>query len=123
VQLFGNDYDTPDGTCIRDYVHVADLCDAHLLALEYLAGNSGCHVFNLGTGKGYSVAEVLAACRESCNGQPAAEYTARRPGDPSTLVAGASLARDLLDWQPMRSMAQIATSAIHWHSTHDGRQG
>jgi UDP-glucose-4-epimerase GalE len=123
VQLFGNDYDTPDGTCIRDYVHVEDLCDAHLRALDYLAGHPGCHAFNLGTGTGHSVAEVLAACRAACDGRPAAEYAARRPGDPATLVASAARARDLLDWQPLRSMAQIAATAIHWHSSHDGSQG
>jgi UDP-glucose-4-epimerase GalE len=123
VQVYGDDYDTPDGTCIRDYIHVEDLCDAHLRALEYLAGHPGCHVFNLGTGDGHSVAEVLAACRELCEGQPDSRSSGRRPGDPSTLVASASRAHDLLDWRPMRSMAQAAATAIRWHQAHDRRSG
>jgi UDP-glucose-4-epimerase len=117
VQVYGNDYDTPDGTCIRDYIHVEDLCDAHLRALEYLAGNGGCHVFNLGTGTGHSVADVLAACRNSGNGQPAAEYTARRPGDPAKLVASSTLARNELQWRPTHSMGRIVNDALRWHRT------
>jgi UDP-glucose-4-epimerase GalE len=114
VQLFGNDYDTPDGTCIRDYVHVADLCDAHLRALEYLAGNSGCHVFNLGTGKGYSVAEVLAACRSMADRQPAAVYEERRRGDPAVLVASNTLAMDMLQWRPEVSLVDSVRDAFSW---------
>jgi UDP-glucose-4-epimerase GalE len=114
VQLFGNDYDTPDGTCIRDYVHVEDLCDAHLRALDYLAGHPGCHVFNLGTGTGHSVAEVLAACRAACDGRPAAEYVARRPGDPATLVASNELAVETLHWRPARTLAESVLHAAQW---------
>jgi UDP-glucose 4-epimerase len=114
VQLFGNDYDTPDGTCIRDYVHVEDLCDAHLRALDYLAGHPGCHVFNLGTGIGHSVAEVLAACRAACDGRPAAEYAARRPGDPATRVASNELALETLHWRPARTLAESVLHAAQW---------
>jgi UDP-glucose-4-epimerase GalE len=115
VQLFGNDYDTPDGTCIRDYVHVADLCDAHLRALDYLAGHPGCHVFNLGTGTGHSVAEVLAACRAAANEQPAAVYKERRRGDPAVLVASNTLAMDMLQWRPKASLLVSVRDALAWH--------
>jgi UDP-glucose-4-epimerase GalE len=115
VQLFGNDYDTPDGTCIRDYVHVEDLCDAHLRALDYLTGHPGWHVFNLGTGGGHSVAQVLAACRGACNGAPAADYVARRAGDPSILVAGNVAATQVLQWRPERSLADSVATALGWH--------
>ena len=117
VQVYGNDYDTPDGTCIRDYVHVEDLCDAHLRALDYLAGNHGCHVFNLGTGTGHSVAEVLAACRAACDGQPASAYALRRPGDPPMLVASNVLALNELQWSPTHSMGRIVNDALQWHRT------
>jgi UDP-glucose-4-epimerase GalE len=117
VQVYGNDYDTPDGTCIRDYVHVEDLCDAHLRALDYLAGNPGCHVFNLGTGNGHSVAEVLAACRTACDEQPAHAYALRRLGDPPMLVASNMLAMNELQWAPTHSIDKIVNDAFWWHRT------
>lgn len=115
VKLFGNDYDTPDGTCIRDYIHVEDLCDAHLRALDYLGGNSGCHVFNLGTGHGNSIAEVLAACRSQSSGLPAADYVARRTGDPSILVASSAAAAAALHWKPTRTLDNCILDATAWH--------
>jgi UDP-glucose-4-epimerase GalE len=117
VQLFGNDYDTPDGTCIRDYIHVEDLCDAHLRALEYLDGSPGCHVFNLGTGEGKSVAQVLAACRSLFDGKPVSETQPRREGDPPILVASALLASEQLGWTPSHTLQDCIASARMWHRT------
>jgi UDP-glucose-4-epimerase GalE len=115
VQVYGNDYDTPDGTCIRDYVHVEDLCDAHLRALEYLDGNPGCHVFNLGSGKGNSVAEVLAACRKLCNETIAAEIAPRRNGDAPILHASNLNAERIFKWRPERALIDCIETAITWH--------
>lgn len=115
VKLFGQDYDTADGTCIRDYVHVEDLADAHLRALEYLDGHPGRHVFNLGTSTGSSVAAVLAATRAACNGRPSAHYVARRPGDPAVLVASNALAASALNWQPAKTLTDCICDALAWH--------
>lgn len=115
VSLFGDDYDTEDGTCVRDYIHVCDLCDAHLRALEFLEGNPGHHVFNLGTGHGHSVAQVLAACQAECDGRPDAIYQDRRAGDPPQLVAGNALAAELLGWRPEASLADCVSTALAWH--------
>lgn len=115
VNLFGNDYDTPDGTCIRDYVHVADLCDAHLRALHYLGQHDGFHAFNLGTGTGSSVAEVLATCRNACDGQPEAAMEPRRPGDPPSLVASNANAGNHLEWHPVKSLDDCMVDALRWH--------
>jgi UDP-glucose-4-epimerase GalE len=115
VRIFGDDYPTPDGTCVRDYVHVEDLCDAHLLALDHLSSAPGWHVFNLGSGSGHSVGEVLAACRARCNGAPDAAVVARREGDPAILVAGNAAARTQLRWEPRRSLTECVDSALRWH--------
>jgi UDP-glucose-4-epimerase GalE len=115
VKIFGNDYATPDGTCIRDYIHVEDLCDAHLRALDRLAHTSGFHVFNLGSGIGNSVAEVLAACRAHCAGAPACEIAPRREGDPAVLVASNNAAATSLRWHPRRTLVDCVTSALAWH--------
>ncbi|WP_024538262.1 UDP-glucose 4-epimerase GalE [Comamonas badia] len=115
VKLFGNDYPTADGTCVRDYIHVEDLAQAHLLALDYMNGQAGFHVFNLGTGQGNSVAEVLAQCQALCAGAPASETQPRRPGDPATLVASATLARETLGWTPRHGLDSILRSALRWH--------
>ena len=117
VQLFGNDYPTPDGTCVRDYIHVEDLCDAHLRALRYLDDASGMHVFNLGTGSGHSVAEVLQACRKAADGRPEAHYAPRREGDPAVLVACSDKARAALGWAPSRSLDDVVGHALAWHAT------
>jgi UDP-glucose-4-epimerase GalE len=115
VTLFGNDFDTPDGTCIRDYVHVDDLCEAHLLALQRLDRMTGFEALNLGTGKGSSVAEILAECQTLLGGKPAAVYAGRRPGDPSALVASHSAANAAIGWAPRNTLADIIRSAAAWH--------
>src|SRR5690606_22639084 len=115
VKLFGDDYATPDGTCVRDYIHVTDLCEAHLRALDYLEEHPGSHVFNLGTGDGNSVAEVLAACRQLLDGKPESEMQPRREGDPPVLVASARLAREKLGWIPANALRDCIASAAAWH--------
>lgn len=115
VDVFGDDYPTPDGTCIRDYVHVQDLCRAHLLALDHVRQAGGFHVFNLGSGHGYSVAEVLARARVLCEGRPIVRMQPRRAGDPAVLVASASRAEDALGWQPMHGLDDMLVSALVWH--------
>jgi UDP-glucose 4-epimerase len=115
VRLFGTDFPTTDGTCVRDYVHVEDLCEAHLLALGGLDDRGGFRAFNLGTGGGHSVNNVLHACRRVLDGLPEARYEARRPGDPSSLVASHALAVEMLGWRPLRSLDEIIASAIAWH--------
>jgi UDP-glucose-4-epimerase GalE len=114
VRLFGNDYDTPDGTCIRDYVHVEDLCDAHLRALAHLDRAQGFHVFNLGSGHGSSVAEVLAACRALCDGAPESTKAPRRPGDPPVLVAINAAATAAMGWRSDRTLPDCVATALAW---------
>jgi UDP-glucose 4-epimerase len=115
AHMYGNDYDTPDGTCIRDYVHVDDLCEAHLRALHYLGQHDGFHALNLGTGAGSSVAEVLAACRNACDGQPEAVLEPRRLGDPPSLVASNANAGNHLEWHPVKSLEDCMADALRWH--------
>jgi len=100
ASVFGTDYPTADGTCIRDYIHVSDLCEAHFLALDYLTQNGQSNRFNLGNGKGFSVAEVIAAVKTVTGKQLALDYAARRAGDPAVLVANSDKARELLGWSP-----------------------
>lgn len=118
IVIFGDDYATPDGTCIRDYVHVQDLADAHLRALEKLQPGEGLHL-NLGTGRGQSVRQVVEACRR-VTGHPIPERMGtRRPGDPPELVADASRAAEVLGWEPQyRDIESIVETAWKWHSTH-----
>lgn len=116
LKVFGTDYDTRDGTCVRDYVHVNDLASAHLLAIEYMERNEGAFTFNLGNGEGFTVREVIAAA-EKVTGRPVPhEFAERRPGDPAVLVASSRQARDELGWQPsMARMEDILASAWNWH--------
>lgn len=100
VSVYGRDYATPDGTCVRDFVHVADLCEAHLKALEYLNAHAGTHVFNLGNGRGFSVLEVIAAAERVTLQDIAYRIEGPRPGDPAVLVADTVLAERELRWQP-----------------------
>ena len=116
LRVFGDDYPTPDGTCVRDYVHVGDLADAHVAALEGLPRTRG--VYNLGTGSGDSVRRVLAVV-EDVTGLPLrVEIGARRPGDPPALVAGNRLARSGLGWRPRRTLEDAVGDAWTWMSAH-----
>ncbi|MDA8061768.1 MAG: UDP-glucose 4-epimerase GalE [Actinomycetota bacterium] len=123
LEVFGTDYPTPDGTAVRDYVHVMDLAEAHLAALDYLgAGGEPC-VVNLGTGVGSSVREVLDAA-ERASGREVPVVTApRRPGDPVALYADNRRAAELLGWRPRYGLDEIVASAWAWHSTHPDGHG
>jgi len=116
LKVFGDDYPTADGTCVRDYVHVDDLAQAHQLALAYLDASPGAHAFNLGNGQGFSVREVIAAA-EAVSGQRIDHaIEPRRPGDPSVLVASSTKARELLGWEPIyTTLEPIIDSALRWH--------
>jgi UDP-glucose 4-epimerase len=124
IRIFGNDYPTPDGTCIRDYVHVDDLAAAHTAALSFTAGAENGHTScNLGSGTGYSNLDVLRAA-ESALGHPIArEITPRRPGDPPVLVASNDRARELLGWSPQRHMEEMIGSAWRWRQAHPSLYG
>jgi UDP-glucose 4-epimerase len=117
--LFGDDYDTPDGTNVRDYVHPTDLADAHLLALDYLTKTGKSDAFNLGSATGFSNKEIFAAA-EKIVGRPIEhEIGPRRPGDPDTLVADSTKARKILGWKPeYDSVEKIIGSAWRWHEAH-----
>lgn len=118
IQIFGNDYPTPDGTCVRDYIHVDDLATAHRAALERLESGRVIEV-NLGTGVGNSVLEVIEACRKASGHEIPVVLSPRREGDPAKLVADSSLAKQLLDWEPKyKSIDSIVQTAWKWHSTH-----
>jgi len=115
IKVFGNDYKTPDGTCIRDYIHIVDLAQAHILALQ----GSQTGAFNLGTGQGFSVREVVEVVREVTGRKIPEEIAPRRAGDPDRLVAGAERARSVLGWKPAHSdLRSIVRSAWEWHQAH-----
>ncbi|MEJ2422404.1 MAG: UDP-glucose 4-epimerase GalE [Acidobacteriota bacterium] len=117
ARIFGDDYPTRDGTCIRDYIHVCDLADAHVAALRYLQDGGKTAAFNLGNGRGYSVKEVLDAVRRVTGRPVPAEVRARRPGDPSHLVASSEKARAALSWTPkFASLDTIVQHAWQWRS-------
>ncbi len=123
VGIYGDDYPTPDGTCVRDYIHVRDLAAAHLLALEYLdrGGQSG--AFNLGSGDGFSVKEIIDTARQ-VTGKPIPAVTEpRRAGDPSVLIASNAKAREVLGWAPERGLETIIADAWAWHSGHPDGYG
>lgn len=116
LTIFGTDYDTPDGTCIRDYVHVCDLVDAHVLGMQWLQNGHGSRTFNLGTGVGFSVLDVINESQNITNRQVAIKKGARRPGDCTKLVASSSSAIRDLGWLPRRSnLKEIITDAWRWH--------
>jgi UDP-glucose 4-epimerase len=102
VTVFGSDYDTPDGTCVRDYIHVLDLCEAHLVALEHLASGGEGGAFNLGTGEGHSVAQVIEVVRRVSGREVRVVHGPRRPGDPPRLVASPERAARILGWRARR---------------------
>ncbi len=119
IKIFGTDYPTPDGTCVRDYVHVADLGLAHLLSLAYLRHGGGSARINLGNGNGYTVKQVIETAREVTGATIAAVEVERRAGDTSHLVADSSRARELLNWQPrFPELREIVATAWEWHSHH-----
>lgn len=124
LSIFGTDYPTPDGTCVRDYVHVSDLAGAHLAALERLAGQAGALAYNLGNGAGFSVREVLRSAGKIVGRPIPAAEDRRRPGDPAVLVASSELAQRELGWKPAQaSLEDIIASAWAWHSTSPGGYG
>ncbi|MEO1782387.1 UDP-glucose 4-epimerase GalE [Enterococcus diestrammenae] len=119
LKIFGDDYDTPDGTCIRDYVQVEDLIAAHILALEYLKAGNDSNVFNLGSNNGYSVKEMLDAAREATGKEIPAEIAPRRAGDPAKLVAASEKAKTVLGWEPAYTdIKEIIRTAWNWHVSH-----
>jgi UDP-glucose-4-epimerase GalE len=118
LQIFGDDYDTPDGTCVRDYIHVEDLAEAHMLALEYLAGGGASGFLNLGTGKGHTVKEVVSTIERVIGRELKKRIAGRRPGDPSVLLADPSRAEKLLGWKATRSLQDMVASAWKFHQLH-----
>jgi UDP-glucose-4-epimerase GalE len=114
LQVFGSDYPTPDGTCIRDYIHVNDLADAHVRALEHLAAGKNSFAVNLGTGNGASVQEVISAVEKVAGKRVPRKNVARRPGDPPALVANPAKAQALLHWKATRGLDEIVTTAWNW---------
>jgi len=118
LTIFGTDYDTPDGTCIRDYVHVTDLVAAHVRGLEWLLDGQDSRVFNLGTGTGFSVREVIDSCAAVTNRPVPVIEGPRRAGDCTRLVSGSTRAKAELGWRPARStLAQMIGDAWRWHQT------
>ena len=116
LKVFGDDWPTPDGTCVRDYIHVDDLAQAHWLALDHMAAHGGAHAFNLGNGRGFSVREVIAAAEAASGRTVAFDIAPRRAGDPAVLVAASDRARDVLGWSPRHAdLAEIIDSAWRWH--------
>jgi UDP-arabinose 4-epimerase len=116
ITVFGDDYDTPDGTCIRDYIHVADLADAHLLALKSLENGAASTAFNLGNGQGFSVNQVISTARRVTDREIPVKTGARRAGDPPQLVGDASRAIAILGWKPrFAALEDIVQSAWKWH--------
>ncbi|MDP7015638.1 MAG: NAD-dependent epimerase/dehydratase family protein, partial [Pirellulaceae bacterium] len=118
ITIYGDNYATPDGTCVRDYVHVDDLAEAHLRALDRLRPGQGVKV-NLGSGRGYSVQEVIDACRSISGADIPSQVGDRREGDPPTLIADSRLAAEKLGWRPQYdSIESIVETAWRWHSSH-----
>ena len=119
IIIFGDDYNTPDGTNVRDYVHPFDLADAHLLAVEYLRKGNESTAFNLGSSTGFSNLQILEAARKVTGKEIPAEKAGRRPGDPATLIASSEKARTALGWKPQfDNVEKIIESAWVWHSSH-----
>jgi UDP-glucose 4-epimerase len=118
ISIYGSDYPTPDGTCVRDYIHVLDLSAAHLLALDALAEH-GQLIYNLGNGRGFSVREVIEVARQVTGHPIPAIEAERRPGDPAVLVASSQRIQDELGWRPQYpDLEAIVRSAWDWHSNH-----
>lgn len=121
ISVYGTDYDTPDGTCIRDYIHVHDLASAHILGLEYLLAGGKSDRFNLGNGNGFSVRQVIDTARQVTGKEIKVIEGDRRPGDPAVLVGSAAKAKKVLKWNPQfADLSKIITDAWHWHQKRHG---
>lgn len=119
ISIFGNDYPTEDGTCIRDYIHVTDLAEAHILAVDYLLKGGQSDIFNLGNGVGFSVREVIETARKVTGHPIPAKEVARRAGDPAQLIASSEKAKKVLGWNPQHdSLEEIISTAWNWHKNH-----
>lgn len=119
ITVFGDDYDTPDGTCLRDYIHVIDLADAHVLALEHLRKGGKSDIFNLGNGQGFSVKEMIEAAKKVTGKEIKVEMGKRRAGDPAQLIASSDKARRVLGWNPrFTDVEQVIGTAWTWHQNH-----
>lgn len=119
ISVFGDNYPTKDGTCVRDYIHVSDLAQAHILALDYLMSGGKSDVFNLGNGVGFTVQEVIEVARRVTGHPIPAKISPRRAGDPAQLVASSEKARQILGWQPrFADLETIVASAWKWHKAH-----
>ena len=119
ITVYGDDYPTPDGTCLRDYIHVVDLADAHMRALDYLRRGGESDIFNLGSGSGFSVKEMIAAAEKATGRTIAVEIGARRAGDPAQLIASSEKARTVLGWQPQfTDVEEVIGTAWRWHAAH-----
>lgn len=119
VSIFGDDYNTKDGTCIRDYIHVTDLAQAHILAVNYLEAGKESNIFNLGNGVGFSVKEVIETARKVTGHTIPAKISPRRDGDPAILIASSEKAKSILGWKPKHdSLEEIIATAWKWHKSH-----
>ena len=119
ISIYGNDYDTKDGTCVRDYIHVNDLAQAHILAMKYLSEGGKSDIFNLGNGVGFTVKEVIETARRITGHSIPAREEARRAGDPSTLIASSEKAKQVLGWKPnYDDLSTIISTAWKWHKSH-----
>lgn len=119
VGIFGDDYNTKDGTCVRDYIHVTDLAQAHILAVKYLRAGNESNIFNLGNGVGFTVKEVIECARKVTGHKIPAVISPRRAGDPAVLIASSEKAKQILDWKPQHdSLEEIIETAWKWHKNH-----
>jgi UDP-glucose 4-epimerase len=119
ISIFGDDYDTSDGTCIRDYIHVTDLAQAHILAVDYLMKGNESNIFNLGNGVGFTVKEVIDTARKVTGHEIPAKIAERRSGDPARLIASSDKARQVLLWKPEHAdLEEIISTAWNWHKNH-----
>ena len=116
VEVYGKNYDTTDGTCVRDYVHVCDVAEAHIAAAKYLLDGKVSNVLNLGTGKGYSVDKIITLIEKIIGKQINVKYLPRRPGDPAKLVANVDLAKKVLNYRPKHDIMSILQTAYNWHT-------
>lgn len=116
ISVFGNDYDTPDGTGVRDYLHVVDLAAGHVAALQYILDHPGTEIFNLGTGKGYSVLEMIAAFSKACGIDLPYQIVGRRPGDLATVYADPSKAKNVLGWTAEKTLDDMCADSWNWQS-------